>query len=42
MLNTIMGQMDLKIIYDFLDDELLTERISDNNETGIYAVILQK
>jgi hypothetical protein len=42
MLNTIMGQMNLKIIYNFLDDELLTERISDDNETGIYAVILQK
>jgi hypothetical protein len=42
MLKTITSQMALKIKYKFLDDKLLTERISDDNQTGIYADLLQK
>jgi hypothetical protein len=42
MLKTITSQMDLKINYTFLNDTLLSEKISDDNETGIYADILQE
>lgn len=42
MLKTITDQMELKIKYKFLDDKLLAERISGDNQTGIYADLLQE
>jgi hypothetical protein len=40
MLKTITGQMDLKIVYTFIDDTILSQRISGDNETGIYKDLL--
>ena len=42
MLKSITSQMELKIKYKFLDDKLLAERISADNQTGIYADLLQE
>lgn len=42
MLNTITEQMNLAIHYQILDNELATQKISPDNETGIYADLIQK
>lgn len=42
MLNTITKQMNLAIRYKILDNELATRKISYDNQTGIYADLIQK
>jgi hypothetical protein len=42
MLETITSQMELKIKYKILEQKLLAERISGDNQTGIYADLLQE
>lgn len=42
MLKTITNQMDLEINYKFLDKKILAAKISGDNQSGIYADLLQK
>lgn len=42
MLNTITEQMNLAIHYKILDNELTTRKITQDNQTGIYADLIQK
>jgi hypothetical protein len=42
MLNTITEQMNLRINYKILDKSLATKKISSDNQTGIYADLIQK
>lgn len=42
MLETIAGQMELKLKFNILKDEVVTKKITDDNQTGIYADLIQK
>lgn len=42
MLNTITEQMEMTISYNFLEKKLLTTKISADNESGLYADLIQK
>lgn len=42
MLQTITKQMKLKLEFNILEDVVATKKISDDNQTGIYADLIQK
>lgn len=42
MLRTITQQMKLDLTFNILDDGVAAAKISDNNQTGIYADLIQK
>ena len=42
MLETITGQMELKLKFNILKGEVVMKKITDDNKTGIYADLLQK
>lgn len=42
MLKTILGQMDMKVDFKILRKEVVTRKITNDNETGIYADLIQK
>lgn len=42
MLQTITKQMELKLKFNILSDLLLSKKITDDNQTGIYADLIQK
>lgn len=42
MLQTITKQMELELKFNILSDAVLTMKITDNNQTGIYANLIQK
>lgn len=42
MLETITGQMELKLKFNILEGNVVTKKITDDNQTGIYADLIQK
>lgn len=42
MLETIAKQMELKLKFNILRGEVVTKKITDDNQTGIYADLIQK
>jgi hypothetical protein len=42
MLKTIADQMELKLNFKILGDEVITKKITDDNKTGLYADLIQK
>lgn len=42
MLKTITSQMDMKLKFNILKDDVVSAKISADNETGIYADLIQK
>ncbi|CRK87351.1 CLUMA_CG001153, isoform A, partial [Clunio marinus] len=42
MIKTIAQQMDIKLQFNIINDDLVTAKISGDNQTGIYSDVLQK